>query len=166
MRKLGKTISALARYRRHWSTLLQSTGATHATAPSAAASHLTELTGFGSNPGALRMFTYVPKNLKSSALVVVLHGCTQSAGTYDLGAGWSTLAERYGFVLLFPEQTPANNPKTCFNWFLPGDIAEVLVYDAPLTPNDCKSISTWLGNKYGIAVDGDRSIKRTAARGN
>ena len=89
----------------------------------AAESHLTELTGFGSNPGALRMFTYVPKNLKPSALVVVLHGCTQSAGTYDLGAGWSTLAERYGFVLLFPEQTPANNPKTCFNWFLPADTA-------------------------------------------
>jgi feruloyl esterase len=55
--------------------------------------------------------------------VVVLHGCTQSAGRYDLGAGWSTLAQRHGFVLLLPEQTPANNPKTCFNWFLPGDTA-------------------------------------------
>jgi hypothetical protein len=47
-----------------------------------------------------------------------------------------------------------------------GDIAEVLVYDAALAPNDCKSISAWLENKYGIAVDGDKSIKRTAARGN
>jgi feruloyl esterase len=64
----------------------------------------------------------VPKKLAGSpALVVVLHGCTQSAASYDLGAGWSTLAERYGFVLLLPEQTAANNPKTCFNWFLPGD---------------------------------------------
>jgi feruloyl esterase len=54
---------------------------------------------------------------------VVLHGCTQSAAGYDLGAGWSTLADRYGFVLLLPEQTAANNPKTCFNWFLPGDTA-------------------------------------------
>ena len=70
------------------------------------------------------MFTYVPKKLGASpALVVVLHGCTQSAASYDLGAGWSTLAERYGFVLLLPEQTQANNPKTCFNWFLPGDTA-------------------------------------------
>ena len=70
------------------------------------------------------MFTYVPKSLsRTPALVVVLHGCTQSAASYDLGAGWSTLAERYGFVLLLPEQTPANNPKTCFNWFLPGDTA-------------------------------------------
>jgi len=70
----------------------------------------------------LRMFTYVPKNLGvSPALVVVLHGCTQSAASYDVGAGWSTLAERHGFVLLLPEQPAANNPKTCFNWFLPDD---------------------------------------------
>ena len=124
MRKLGQTIAAMARYRRHWSTLLQTTGAHRAAAePGASSDHLTELTGFGSNPGALRMFTYAPKNLAPSpALVVVLHGCTQSAGSYDLGAGWSTLAERHGFVLLLPQQTPANNPKTCFNWFLPGDV--------------------------------------------
>jgi feruloyl esterase len=121
LRKLGQTLAALARHRRHWSTLLQSTAAKHG---GAAATHLTELTGFGSNPGALRMFTYVPKSLaRPPALVVVLHGCTQSATGYDLGAAWSTLAERYGFVLLFPEQTAANNPKTCFNWFLPGDTA-------------------------------------------
>src|SRR5204863_8453801 len=89
-----------------------------------APTHLTELAGFGSNPGALRMFTYVPQKLgRAPGLVVVLHGCTQSATSYDLGAGWSTLAERYGFVLLCPEQTAANNPKTCFNWFLAGDTA-------------------------------------------
>jgi poly(hydroxyalkanoate) depolymerase family esterase len=123
VRKLGPTLSTLARYRRHWSTLLQTTAAASRERDAApAADHLTELTGFGSNPGALRMFTYAPKNLRPSpALVVVLHGCTQSAATYDLGAGWSALAERYGFVLLLPEQTPASNPKTCFNWFLPGD---------------------------------------------
>ena len=123
MRKLGQTIASLAKYRRHWSTLLQSTGAMRGAAEQPASSdRLTELTTFGSNPGALRMFTYVPKKLgPAPALVVVLHGCTQSAGSYDIGAGWSTLADRYGFVLLFPEQTSANNPKTCFNWFLPGD---------------------------------------------
>ena len=123
MRKLGQTISALSRYRRHWSTLLQSTGAKPGTSSQhSTPTHLTELTGFGSNPGALRMFTYVPKNVAPApALVVVLHGCTQTAAGYDLGAGWSTLAERHGFILLFAEQTQANNPKTCFNWFLPGD---------------------------------------------
>ena len=56
-----------------------------------------------------------------SALVVVLHGCTQTAASYEYGAGWSTLADRYGFALLVPEQQRANNPNGCFNWFLPGD---------------------------------------------
>ena len=83
--------------------------------------HLTEVYEFGSNPGALRMFKYVPARPKS-ALVVVLHGCKQTAASYDLGAGWSTLADRYGFVLLLPQQA-SNNPNMCFNWFLPGDIA-------------------------------------------
>jgi len=83
--------------------------------------NLTEVYEFGSNPGALRMFTYVPARPKS-ALVVVLHGCAQTAASYDLGAGWSTLADRYGFALLLPQQRVSNNPKNGFNWFLPGDI--------------------------------------------
>jgi poly(3-hydroxybutyrate) depolymerase len=74
---------------------------------SEAHSHLTEVLGFGSNPGALRMFKYVPAQPEQT-LVVVLHGGTQTAASYDLGAGWSTLAERYGFVLLLPQQQPAN----------------------------------------------------------
>lgn len=73
---------------------------------------------FGSNPGSLRAWTYVPANVaKSPALVVVLHGCTQTAAGYDIGSGWSQLADRYGFVLLFPEQQRQNNPTLCFNWF-------------------------------------------------
>src|SRR5450631_3023791 len=83
--------------------------------------HLTEVTGFGSNPGALRMFKYVPAD-PQPALVVVLHGCTQTAVSYDFGAGWSTLADRHGFVLLLPEQQRANNANNCFNWFSAGDI--------------------------------------------
>jgi len=70
------------------------------------------------------MFVRAPERLPPNpALVVVLHGCTQSASSYDRGTGWSTLAEAYGFVALFPEQTPRNNPRTCFNWFQPNDIA-------------------------------------------
>jgi len=57
------------------------------------------------------------------ALVVVLHGCGQSAAGYDVGAGWSTLAKHYGFAVLMPEQQPSNNVNTCFNWFNPEDIA-------------------------------------------
>ena len=87
-------------------------------------SPLVETTDFGSNPGALRMFSFVPGNHQQPpALVVVLHGCGQSAAGYDLGAGWSTLAKHYGFVLLMPEQQPANNTNGCFNWFNPEDTA-------------------------------------------
>ena len=87
-------------------------------------SPLVETVGFGSNPGALRMFSYVPGRLQPQpALVVVLHGCGQTAAGYDLGAGWSTLAKRYGFALLMPEQQPSNNAQGCFNWFNPEDTA-------------------------------------------
>ena len=53
----------------------------------------------------------------------MLHGCTQTAADYDQGSGWSQLADRHGFVLLYPEQNRANNANLCFNWFEPGDIA-------------------------------------------
>lgn len=66
------------------------------------------------------MFKYVPGR-RNSALVVVLHGGAQTAASYDLGAGWSTLADRYGFALLMPQQQTSNNPNNGFNWFLPGD---------------------------------------------
>lgn len=84
---------------------------------------LRELTDFGSNPGALKAWLHVPDALEpGAALVVVLHGCTQTAAGYDRGSGWSALADRNGFAVLFPEQQRANNPNGCFNWFVPGDV--------------------------------------------
>jgi len=86
-------------------------------------SPLVQVARFGSNPGDLRMFAFVPANLQQPrALVVVLHGCGQTATGYDHGAGWSTLAKHYGFALLLPEQQISNNANTCFNWFNPDDI--------------------------------------------
>jgi len=115
-------MATLAAHRRRWEQLVRSRGA-HAPTQDAdpACDHLIEVRKFGSNPGALRMFKYVPAS-PEPALVVVLHSCTQTAGQYDLGAGWSTLADRYGFVLLLPQQQAANNPNLCFNWFLPDDM--------------------------------------------
>lgn len=79
---------------------------------------LSKIDGFGSNPGALRGYIYVPQGLKrNAALVVVLHGCTQTAAGYDHGSGWSEMADRYGFAVLFAEQQKHNNPHLCFNWF-------------------------------------------------
>jgi poly(hydroxyalkanoate) depolymerase family esterase len=77
---------------------------------------------FTPNPGNLRMFRYLPRGLKAGApLVVALHGCGQTASAYDVGTGWSRLADRLGFALLAPEQKAVNNPNTCFDWFNPED---------------------------------------------
>jgi poly(hydroxyalkanoate) depolymerase family esterase len=87
------------------------------------AQSLSQVTGFGSNPGALTMYKYVPAGLPANApLLVALHGCTQSASSYDAETGWILLADRWKFALLLPEQTTGNTSR-CFNWFEAGDIA-------------------------------------------
>jgi poly(hydroxyalkanoate) depolymerase family esterase len=76
------------------------------------------------NPGALRMLVHLPdKAARGCPLVVVLHGCGQTAAGYAANAGWVELADRHGFALLCPEQTRSNNPNLCFNWFSPPDVA-------------------------------------------
>ena len=78
---------------------------------------------FGPNPGQLRMLLHLPPGLASDApLVVALHGCAQGAEAFASQAGWLALADRFRFAVLAPEQTAANNPNRCFNWFSPGDI--------------------------------------------
>ncbi|WP_057921873.1 extracellular catalytic domain type 1 short-chain-length polyhydroxyalkanoate depolymerase [Lysobacter capsici] len=87
-----------------------------------AAQASTEVTGFGSNPGNLRMFKYVPPNLPANApLVVAMHGCSQSAASYDAETGWELLAQRWHFAVVLPQQQSANNSSACFNWFETGD---------------------------------------------
>lgn len=122
---IRKTLGRFSAQRRKWEKLMQAVvrSSPRVTDHGSSSGHLRESLSFGSNPGALRMFTYLPSDVPANcALVVVLHGCTQSAAGYDRGAGWSTLAERFGFALLFAEQQRSNNPNGCFNWFQPGDI--------------------------------------------
>jgi len=77
---------------------------------------------FGTDPGSLRASTYIPENFpKNGPLVVVLHGCTQTAESYNDGSGWSTLADECGVALLFPQQRRTNNAFGGFNWYKPGD---------------------------------------------
>ena len=84
-----------------------------------------EITGFGSNPGNLRMFEYVPAGIAGSpALVVALHGCTERAADYDDEPGWKELADRWRFVLVLPEQSALNNRRLCFNWFNGNDLLD------------------------------------------
>ena len=75
----------------------------------APSTRLARLEAFGSNPGQLNAWTFVPDSQQALPLVVVLHGCTQTAAGYDRGSGWSELAAAYGFAVLLPEQQRANN---------------------------------------------------------
>jgi poly(hydroxyalkanoate) depolymerase family esterase len=78
---------------------------------------------FGSNPGGLRMLAYAPFRLpKGRPLIVVLHGCGQTATGFAADAGWLAMARRYGVALALPEQTYENNRGRCFNWFRAEDI--------------------------------------------
>jgi len=116
--RLGQTTANLAQGRAQWKELM----AGHLPGGDADSDRLVEVTGFGANPGNLRMLAHVPADLPPGApLVVALHGCTQTAAGYDTGTGWSALADRYGFAVLLPEQKRENNANLCFTWFEPGD---------------------------------------------
>lgn len=83
-----------------------------------------EVYQFGSNPGQLRMYRYLPARWSAPLpLVVTLHGCLQNARSFAEASGWMQYSDRYGFALLLPEQRLANNSGRCFNWFDPEDTA-------------------------------------------
>jgi feruloyl esterase len=120
---LSQTLANLTRNRKKLEEQLRAAERVHARDADIVAPGFDEDRSFGSNPGNLRMLSYAPPRLAANPpLVVVLHGCAQTAADYNHGAGWSTLADRYGFVLLLPEQQRSNNSARCFNWFEPGDI--------------------------------------------
>lgn len=79
-------------------------------APAVAGSFSEDL-NFGANPGRLKMFTYLPDRLPDPApLVVVMHGCSQSARGYFDHSGWQRYADQGGFALLLPEQQIGPGP--------------------------------------------------------
>lgn len=110
MRSLSDTIERLKRIRT-------------AAAADGGLTRLKRLEYDGVNPGNLVGWYRGPVNAaRQVPLVVVLHGCTQTAAAYDAGSGWSKLADDFGFSVLFPEQSRQNNPNLCFNWFSDSDV--------------------------------------------
>jgi SHS family lactate transporter-like MFS transporter len=72
---------------------------------------------FGANPGNLLMYRYVPSTMPSNApLVVMLHGCLQTASDFS-SAGIDAVADQYKFYVVYAQQQAANNPDQCFDWF-------------------------------------------------
>ena len=91
------------------------------TGTSAGAAPLVEVPSFGSNPGNLRMFVLVPDNLPpDAALVVVAHGCLQTAQEIADISGWSDIAVAQKFAVVYPQTSRDNDSFAgCFRTWLP-----------------------------------------------
>ena len=69
-------------------------------------SSLVEITSFGANPGNLRMFVYIPTTAKANPpILVVNHWCTGSADAIYSGTQFATLADKYGYIVVYPSVT-------------------------------------------------------------
>ena len=66
---------------------------------------------------------YIPSHYQGQAmpLVIMLHGCTQSADDFAAGTAMNALAEEFGCLIAYPNQAQAANPNRCWNWFKPQD---------------------------------------------
>ena len=65
-------------------------------------------------------FVYTPTTYHRGTAVplfVMLHGCTQKAEDFATGTGMNLLAEQYGFIVVYPQQTRIANQTRCWNWF-------------------------------------------------
>jgi len=84
-------------------------------APAAAAT-LQEVTGFGPNPTNLRMHLYVPDRLPANpALLVAVHYCTGSGPAFYSGTEFASLADRYGFIVIYPSAMQEAGFGKCFD---------------------------------------------------
>ena len=68
---------------------------------------------------------YVPSGhaLESMPLVVMLHGCTQSIDEFAEGTRMNVLADRFGFAVVYPEQSKHVHSHRCWHWYDAGDSA-------------------------------------------
>lgn len=78
---------------------------------------------FSSSEGTRFYKLYVPAKRGSGPrpLIVMLHGCTQSADDFAAGTRMNFAAEARGCFVVYPEQPQAANASKCWNWFRPGD---------------------------------------------
>lgn len=62
---------------------------------------------------------YLPASAAAAPrpLVVMLHGCQQTAPDFALSTRMNQLAERKGFAVLYPQQSTTTDRHRCWHWF-------------------------------------------------
>ena len=78
---------------------------------------------FSNGDGSRSYKLYIPSvpNSGPRPLIVMLHGCTQSADDFAAGTRMNFVAEAHGCFVVYPEQPQAANAAKCWNWFRPAD---------------------------------------------
>ncbi len=71
--------------------------------------------------GRLAYFLYMPapRPVAGMPLLVMLHGCQQSAYELALGSRMNRLADSKGFVVVYPQQSKRVQALRCWRWFQP-----------------------------------------------
>jgi poly(hydroxyalkanoate) depolymerase family esterase len=75
---------------------------------------------YSSPAGNLPYVVYTPLNYRAGTsvpLLVMLHGCTQSAADFAVGTQMNLVAEEHNFIVVYPQQVRKNNSLYCWNWF-------------------------------------------------
>ncbi|HLM49229.1 MAG TPA: PHB depolymerase family esterase [Solirubrobacteraceae bacterium] len=73
-------------------------------------------------PDGRRAFVHAPPGTdpaRSAPLLLVLHGCTQSAADVAGAMGLSAVTDRVGWRIAYAQQGRGHNPRDCWNWFEP-----------------------------------------------
>ena len=78
---------------------------------------------FSNRAGSRAYKVYAPAGHADAPrpMVVMLHGCTQSANDFAAGTQMNRLADEHGFLVVYPEQGTQDNTSKCWNWFKPQD---------------------------------------------
>ena len=69
-------------------------------------------------------FVYTPPGYQVGTavpLIVMLHGCRQTAAVFAAGTQMNRLADQYNFIVVYPQQRSRHNRNTCWNWFNPAN---------------------------------------------
>jgi poly(hydroxyalkanoate) depolymerase family esterase len=82
-----------------------------------------ETHAFSGAAGSRAYKLYVParKSAAPRPLLVMLHGCTQSADDFAAGTQMNRLADEQDLLVVYPEQSSHANGSKCWNWFQPRD---------------------------------------------